>query len=607
MACKGCTCSTSSSKAAGDTVAGCGSNGCSTGGCNRMNTFDWLTALDIEDQYHFDIVEISFKNGSRKEFFKNPIHTRCITGDMVLVESDNGGYDLGRVSLSGELVRVQMKKRNVKEKTVLQSVIRRANERDLERLQEAREAEKPTMVLARAIARTLSLDMKVSDVEYQGDKRKATFYYTADGRVDFRELIREFAREFKVKIEMRQIGARQESARIGGLGPCGRELCCSTWLTDFKSVSTVAARYQNLAINQSKLSGQCGRLKCCLNFELDTYMDALEQFPSNADRISTEEGGANLMKTDIFKGLMYYCYEKDRGRGKFYPLDIEQVKEVLEANKIGVKPQDLASLQVIEEEDEDVGFDGDLTGVVELPSEQKRKKKKNNRSRKDESNDKLPAFRRRDSSDDKVAAGTEAKPKNNDKREDRREDKNRQPRRENNEQRPQNTNDRTQRPNNTNNKSPRAEHSNGESKEGTNENKNQNTPNLNRNNNNKQRPPRPERSNDENKNENKNQNAPNPNNNNNNNKQRPPRPERSNDENKESGNVENKNNRPPNNERREPRPIQNTPKSDAPNPITPGETPQNTNNKSRNNKNRYKNKSNKPPNSGAGNTPPPNV
>ncbi len=383
MACNGCSCGTSSSKAAaeGGKVSGCGSNGCATGGCNRMNTFDWLSALDIEDPYQFDTVEISFKNGSRKDFFKNPSHTRSMTGDMVLVESDNGGYDLGRISLSGELVRAQMKKKGIKEKTVLQSVIRKANERDLERLQEAREAEKPTMIKARAISRTLGIDMKVGDVEYQGDKRKATFYYTADGRVDFRELIREFAREFKVKIEMRQIGARQESARVGGLGPCGRELCCSTWLTDFKSVSTVAARYQNLAINQSKLSGQCGRLKCCLNYELDTYIDALEHFPSHADKIHTEEGSASLMKTDIFKGLMYYCYDKDHGRGKFYPLDIEQVKEILEANKSGLRPPDLSSLQVIEEEEIEVGFDGDLTGVVELPNEKKKKKKNNKRKK----------------------------------------------------------------------------------------------------------------------------------------------------------------------------------------------------------------------------------
>lgn len=357
-------------------MAGCGSNGCSTGGCNRMNTYDWLTALDIEDFSTYDKVEISFKNGSRKEFFKNPPSSRATTGDMVLVEADNNGYDIGRITLSGELVRLQMKKRGVKENAMLPSIIRKANERDLERLQESRDAEKATMIQARAIARTFKLDMKIGDVEFQGDKRKATFYYTADGRVDFRELIREYAREFKVKIEMRQIGARQESARIGGLGPCGRELCCSTWLTDFKSVSTTAARYQNLAINQSKLSGQCGRLKCCLNYELDTYMDALEQFPTRADKIHTEEGTAVLMKTDIFKGLMYYCYEKDHGRGKFYPLEVEQVKDVIKMNKAGQKPADLVSLQFVEEEEEEVGFDGDLTGVVELPNDRKKKKKK---------------------------------------------------------------------------------------------------------------------------------------------------------------------------------------------------------------------------------------
>ncbi|MFZ4542652.1 MAG: regulatory iron-sulfur-containing complex subunit RicT [Saprospiraceae bacterium] len=388
MACKGCTtCSTSK---AGDTVAGCNSNGCSTGGCNRMNTFDWLTALDIEDFNSYDNVEISFKNGSRKEFFKNPPSSRASTGDMVLVEADNNGYDVGRITLSGELVRIQMKKRGVKENAILPNIIRKANERDLEKLQESRDAEKATMIQARAISRSFNLDMKIGDVEFQGDKRKATFYYTADGRVDFRELIREYAKEFKVKIEMRQIGARQESARIGGLGPCGRELCCSTWLTDFKSVSTTAARYQNLAINQSKLSGQCGRLKCCLNYELDTYMDALEQFPTRADRIQTLEGNAVLMKTDIFKGLMYYCYEKDHGKGKFYPLEIEQVKDVLKMNKAAQKPADLLSLQFVEEEEEEVGFDGDLTGVVELPSDRKKKKKKKRKpdNRKEDQRDK---------------------------------------------------------------------------------------------------------------------------------------------------------------------------------------------------------------------------
>ena len=390
-----------------------------------MNTFDWLTALDIEDFSTYDKVEISFKNGSRKEFFKNPPSSRATTGDMVLVEADNNGYDIGRITLSGELVRIQMKKRGVKENAMLPSIIRKANERDLERLQESRDAEKATMIQARAIARSFKLDMKIGDVEFQGDKRKATFYYTADGRVDFRELIREYAREFKVKIEMRQIGARQESARIGGLGPCGRELCCSTWLTDFKSVSTTAARYQNLAINQSKLSGQCGRLKCCLNYELDTYMDALEQFPTRADKIHTEEGTAVLMKTDIFKGLMYYCYEKDHGRGKFYPLEVDQVKDVIKMNKAGQKPADLLSLQFVEEEEEEVGFDGDLTGVVELPNDRKKKKKKkrkpDNRKEDQRERPKAPA------TDAEKSAGAENRkdkkpfaPKDNNRRENRR-------------------------------------------------------------------------------------------------------------------------------------------------------------------------------------------
>ena len=277
-----------------------------------------------------------------------------------------------------------MKKKKTSEKDVLHKIIRKANERDLERLAEARSLEMTTMVRARAIARNLKLEMKIGDVEYQGDKRKATFYYTADGRVDFRELIRHYAKEFRVKIEMRQIGARQESARIGGLGSCGRELCCSTWLTDFKSVTTAAARYQNLAINQSKLSGMCGRLKCCLNYELDTYLDALQQFPKNADKLQTEAGTAILVKTDIFKGLMYYAYQKDSGRGKLYTLEASRVKDIKAMNRKGEKPADLVSLQVIfeadSEEEVDMGFE-DVTGVIELPEEKRSKKRRKNKKK----------------------------------------------------------------------------------------------------------------------------------------------------------------------------------------------------------------------------------
>lgn len=372
MGCLGCTsCGTSS----GGSTKGCNSSGgCATGGCNRLNTYDWLSSLDIIDIDPLNIVEISFKNGVHKQFFRVADQVRVVTGDMVVAETGNG-YDIGKVSLSGELVRLQMKRRRVDERSVNNFVLRRANERDLERLQEAREAEQPTMVRARAIARTLGLEMKIGDVEYQGDKRKATFYYTADGRVDFRELIRHFAKEFRVKIEMRQIGARQESALIGGIGSCGRELCCSTWLTDFKSVSTAAARYQNLAINQVKLSGQCGRLKCCLNYELDTYLDALSDFPSGADKLYTQKGAATLIKTDIFKKLLYYVYDHERGRGAIYPMDLSKVKEIQEMNARGEKPAefDVAATTAFVPEEE--GF-VDVTGEIELPDDKKRRKKK---------------------------------------------------------------------------------------------------------------------------------------------------------------------------------------------------------------------------------------
>ena len=379
MACKGCTTCTTSDNGA---PSGCGSKGnCATGGCNRLNTFDWLSNLEIFDTDPFDIVEVSFKNGARKSFHRVPQHLRTITGDWVAVETGNG-YDIGAISLSGDLVRLQMKKKRVSENDVIQNIIRRANERDMERLDEARAEEKSMMVRARAISRTLGLDMKIGDVEFQGDKRKATFFYTADGRVDFRELIRHYAKEFRVKIEMRQIGARQESARIGGIGSCGRELCCSTWLSDFKSVSTSAARYQNLAINQAKLSGQCGRLKCCLNYELDTYLEALEDFPSHAEKIKTQKGMAILIKTDVFKKIMYYVIEGDRG--KVYAMPVDKIIEIQDLANQG-QLTDFSSIQtelILQEAEEEMFDFGDVTGAIELPEEQKRRKKKRNNKRK---------------------------------------------------------------------------------------------------------------------------------------------------------------------------------------------------------------------------------
>ena len=376
----GCTsCGTSS----GDkSVGGCNSNGCSTGGCNRLNTYDWLSANEIRDSEKFDIIEVSFKNGARKDFFHNPPYTHAVTGDSVVVDTGNGnGFDIGKVTLSGELVRLQMKKKRSNPERVSNKVIRVANERDMERLFEAREKEKKSMIRARVIARTLELNMKVGDVEYQADGKKATFFYTADGRVDFRELIRHYAKEFRVKIEMRQIGIRQESARIGGLGSCGRELCCSTWLTNFKSVNTTAARYQNLAINQAKLSGQCGRLKCCLNFELDAYMDAFANFPKKAEKLRAQSGTATLFKTDIFKQIMYYMMQVEGGRRLTFALDIPSVNKILDMNKRGDAPVDFTSLQFVAEtvaDEEEFDFDtSDLTGVIELPAEKRRKKRPN--------------------------------------------------------------------------------------------------------------------------------------------------------------------------------------------------------------------------------------
>ena len=380
MGCAGCTIHKENGE-----PAGCKSSGtCGTCGCNRLNTYDWVSTLELWDVEPYDVVEVSFKNGARKGFYRNPAHTGAQTGDSVVVET-NSGYDIGRVSLSGELVRLQLKRKRVNEETILHQVLRVANVRDMEKLAEARAMEDPIMVKARVIARTLGLEMKIGDVEFQGDKRKATFFYTADGRVDFRELIRHFAKDFRVKIEMRQIGARQESARIGGLGSCGRDLCCSTWLTDFKSVSTAAARYQNLAINQAKLSGQCGRLKCCLNYELDLYMEAVDLFPTNADRLKTKEGLAILVKTDIFRRLMFYSLEQDGSKGKVYALDPKKVREIKLMNDRGEFPPNLNDLQaalpvktVEEEDDEDVDIES-VNDVLELPAEKRKKQKKQRR------------------------------------------------------------------------------------------------------------------------------------------------------------------------------------------------------------------------------------
>ncbi len=322
---------------------GCGKSGmCTVLGCTRLSTVDWLSLLDIEDPEPFDCHEVSFKNGATKGFFRNARKLDIYTGQWVVVDTGNG-RDVGLVTLSGELARLQMKKKGIEEEHVEHNIIRHATEQDLRRMEEARQRDKEALIKARVIIRSLGLDMSLGDVQYQADLRKATFYYTAKERVDFRELVKKLAREFRIKVEMRQIGVRQESARIGGLGSCGRELCCSTWLTEFKSVSTSAARYQNLVVNPSKLTGQCGRLKCCLNYELDTYLEALLDFPLNADVIKLKEGHARLVKMDIFKGLMYYVKEVGDTRSVITPLTKEQVRELVKLNEQGIYPADLKS------------------------------------------------------------------------------------------------------------------------------------------------------------------------------------------------------------------------------------------------------------------------
>lgn len=362
MSCSGC------GTATGGKPNGCKSNGgCSSGGCNRMNAHDWLKNLPLADtDTQCRVIEVSFSQGTRKDFFTNPTLQPLEKGDLIAVEGVSG-FDVGEVSLTGEIVRLQLKKRGVKEDhPEMKKVLRLATDRDIEQWKQNKRREPEAVIRSRAIAKQLRLDMKISQVEMQADGRKATFFYIADGRVDFRELIKIYATEFKVKVEMRQIGARQEAGKVGGIGSCGRELCCSTWLTDFKSVNTAAARYQNLSINQTKLSGQCGRLKCCLNYELDTYLDALQHFPDNCDVLQVAKGNAFLIKKDIFKNLMWYTLPDSN---KQYPLSIDRVKKIKELNRQGVRPEDLEPVEVVsskpkEEEPEFV----ELVGQISLKS-----------------------------------------------------------------------------------------------------------------------------------------------------------------------------------------------------------------------------------------------
>src|SRR6187551_2123437 len=357
-------------------VSGCKNNGaCNTGGCNKMNVFDWLSNMDMPMQDKFDIVEVRFKNG-RKEVYRNSDKLALTTGDAIVVEVPNG-HHIGHVSMQGELVRLQMQKKKVANDGEIKKIYRTAHQKDLEKFEDVKKRELPTLYRTREILRDLKLDMKLSDIEYQADNTKATFYYSADDRVDFRELIKVLAGEFKVRVEMRQISLRQEAGRIGGIGVCGRELCCSTWLSDFKNVTTSAARYQNLSLNPSKLSGQCGRLKCCLNYELDTYMEALKDIPEVEGPLLTERGDATLQKTDIFRKIMWFGFREDNN---WYPINVERVNEILLMNKEGKKPANLEEDQLAEKESISVRNSDLETLDKKFSNKPKKKKKKKNRN-----------------------------------------------------------------------------------------------------------------------------------------------------------------------------------------------------------------------------------
>src|SRR5579872_4670322 len=358
----------------GGQPAGCKSNGgCSTGSCNRLNVYDWLANLPFSDpESGCRVVEVSFNQGSRKDYFRNSTTQVFEKGDLVAVEGISG-FDVGEVTLTGESVRLQLKKKGIEERNPdMKRIMRRASEKDIDIMRQNKGRERDALIRARAIARQLKLEMKMTEVEIQSDGRKATFFYIADDRVDFRELIKIFAGEFRLKVEMRQIGARQEAAKVGGIGSCGRELCCSTWLSDFKSVNTTAARYQNLSINQTKLSGQCGRLKCCLNYELDTYLDALQGFPDNADTLQVAKGTALLIKKDIFKNLMWYVLPDSN---KQYPLLIERVKQIKNLNKQNIIPDDLGAVESTGKPKEEL-VNVDLTGQFSLKTLDSADKKK---------------------------------------------------------------------------------------------------------------------------------------------------------------------------------------------------------------------------------------
>ena len=363
---------------------GCKSNGtCGTDSCNKLTVFDWLGNMEMPSgKAPFPVVEVRFKN-SRKGFYTLSEGLTVGVGDPVITQVDNG-YDLGLVTLTGELVRFQMKKKKIaQDSEEVNKILRKANQQEIDKWHGLRDKEPKIQKRARELAIGLGLEMKLSDVEFQGDGKKATFYYTADGRVDFRQLIKDMAQAFSIRIEMRQIGLRQEASRLGGIGSCGRELCCSTWLTDYRSVSTAAARYQQLSLNPLKLAGQCGKLKCCLNYELDAYRAALKTFPKSEVKLQTKKGVAVLQKMDIFKEQLWYAYKGEWMN--WHMLSLESVHEIIAKNKNKEKVPGLEEYTtetiVTQVEKPDVAFEN-VVGQDSLNRFDRPKRSKNKRRKK---------------------------------------------------------------------------------------------------------------------------------------------------------------------------------------------------------------------------------
>ena len=350
-------------------------------GCGRqdkqLNTYDWLADIpgNTDEQ---EMVEVQFKN-TRKGFYKNSNKLKLAKGDIVAVEA-SPGHDIGVVTLTGRLVPLQMRKANLKPDVEIKRIYRKAKPVDMEKYEEAKAKEHDTMIRSRQIALNLNLNMKIGDVEYQGDGNKAIFYYIADERVDFRQLIKVLAEAFRVRIEMKQIGARQEAGRIGGIGPCGRELCCATWMTNFVSVSTSAARYQDISLNPQKLAGQCAKLKCCLNYEVDVYVESQKRLPSKEITLETTEGTYYFFKADILKGLITYSTDKSF-MANAVTITARNAFEVINMNKRGEKPENLIDVNSRSEKPIDLVEQESLTRFDKRKGNNNRKKKKKTDSR----------------------------------------------------------------------------------------------------------------------------------------------------------------------------------------------------------------------------------